>query len=205
MGEHPLLTMNQLGRSGVAPVTMALGGGELITVSGPSGSGKSLFLRAVADLDPNEGRVAIAGRNRADLSAPEWRRRVVYVPAESGWWADTVADHMPDLSFAKTLLGPLGLDGDALSWPVSRLSTGEKQRLSLIRALSLAPKVLLLDEPTSGLDPKATEAVETLIRDTCATGAGAIVVTHDADQAARLGASRHFRMNAGILTREDTP
>ena len=75
-------------------------------------------------------------------------------------------------------------------WPITRLSTGEKQRLALVRALLGAPDVLLLDEPTSGLDPDATAAVEALLRERLAAGLALILVTHDADLAARLGSAQ---------------
>ena len=68
-----------------------------------------------------------------------------------------------------------------------RLSTGERQRLGLVRALALRPRVLLLDEPTSGLDDTATEAVERLIRERLDDGASVLWVTHDEAQARRLG------------------
>ena len=55
---------------------------------GPSGSGKSLFLRALADLDPNEGDLRLDGESREAMSGPQWRRRVTYVAGESGWWDD---------------------------------------------------------------------------------------------------------------------
>ncbi len=75
-------------------------------------------------------------------------------------------------------------------WPVARLSTGERQRLALARALVQSPRVLLLDEPTSGLDPDATAAVETELRDRMANGVGILMVTHDAAQANRLAQAR---------------
>ncbi len=75
---------------------------------------------------------------------------------------------------------------DCHAWPIARLSTGERQRLGLVRALALEPRVLLLDEPTSGLDDAATEAVEGLIRARLAAGASALWVTHDAQQGRQL-------------------
>lgn len=201
----PLLAVDGLSRPGLAPVTLVLASGAVAAVSGPSGAGKSLLLRALADLDPNDGYVAVGGVDRRSVSGPAWRRRVAYVPADSGWWADTVGAHMANREKAAGMLARLGLDSGALGWPVSRLSTGERQRLAMIRALIGVPDVLLLDEPTSGLDPAATAAVEALIRETCAAGACALVVSHDAAQAARLGATKRYRMAAGALHEEAAP
>ncbi|MEA3277895.1 MAG: ATP-binding cassette domain-containing protein [Pseudomonadota bacterium] len=77
------------------PIDLELAAGELVFVSGPSGSGKSLLLRAVADLDPHEGEVWLDGTARSSLPAPQWRRRVGLLPAESHWWGDKVSDHFP--------------------------------------------------------------------------------------------------------------
>jgi putative ABC transport system ATP-binding protein len=55
--------------------------------------GKTLLLRTVADLDPNDGVVTLDGRDRSTIAGPEWRRLIVYVPAEPRWWADTVGEH----------------------------------------------------------------------------------------------------------------
>lgn len=201
----PLLAVDGLTRPGLAPVTLALDAGAVAVLSGPSGAGKTLLMRAVADLDPNEGRVAVAGVERRSLAGPAWRKRVAYVPADSGWWADTVGAHMADRDKAAGMLARLGLDPRALAWPVSRLSTGERQRLALIRALIGGPDVLLLDEPTSGLDPAAGLCVEALIGETCAAGACALVVSHDPAQAVRLGATRRYRMVGGVLGGEAAP
>src|ERR1700761_3284357 len=77
------------------PFDLAVPRGGCIGITGPSGSGKSLFLRMICDLDPNEGDVWLDGAPRASMSAPAWRRQVVYVPAESGWWADQIIAHFP--------------------------------------------------------------------------------------------------------------
>ena len=192
-----MLSVHALRCRGLAPAAFDLAAGECVAVSGPSGAGKSLLLRALADLDPNEGDVRLDGVPRAAVPAPLWRRRVAYVPAESGWWADAVGAHFRDWSAALPLLGPLGLPAACRAWPVLRLSTGERQRLALARALALRPRVLLLDEPTSGLDPGARDAVERIVagrlRD---EGAGALWVTHDAAQAGRV-ASRRLVVEGG--------
>jgi len=123
---------------------------------------------------------------------------VSYVAAESGWWADDVGAHFTDGAATRGLIDALGLPADTPTWPVQRLSTGERQRLALARALSRQPRVLLLDEPTSGLDPEATDRVERLLTDHLAAGGAIVAVSHDASQAARIG-GRRLRMVAGHL------
>lgn len=197
-----MLKIRGLVRAGLEPADLDIDAGECVAVSGPSGAGKSLLLRAIVDLDPNQGDVALDGMNRAAMPAPEWRRRVVYVPAEAGWWADRVADHFPDPALAAPLVTRLGLPAAALEWQVSRLSTGEKQRLALARALVMSPRALLLDEPTSGLDPESAVIVESMLHERVADGIAVLIVTHDARQAARL-AERRFRMANGKLSPAD--
>src|ERR1700730_15534752 len=75
------------------PFELDLGEGACAAITGPSGSGKSLFLRMIADLDPNEGQVWLNGKERASMPAPQWRKQATYVSAESGWWADRVIEH----------------------------------------------------------------------------------------------------------------
>ena len=194
-----MLKIRHLTRPGLEPVDLELAEGQCIALSGPSGSGKSILMRAIADLDPNEGEVSLAGQSRESIPAPSWRRQVVYVPAEAGWWADHVGGHFPDPDAAAALMMRLGLSREALEWEVARLSTGEKQRLALTRALLVNPRVLLLDEPTSGLDPDAAAKVETMLHERLADGVAVMMVTHDAKQAERM-ASRHYRMEKGVLT-----
>ena len=166
-----------------------------MTLMGPSGVGKSLLLRAIVDLDPSTGNVIVGGRARGDMPASEWRKLVALVPAESGWWADRVGEHFPVKSDATELVGKLGLAG-SFEWDVSRLSTGERQRLAIARALCRRPKALLLDEPTSSLDDHATGLVEDVIRECCGDGMALLLVTHDRPQAERM-AKRLLRMSNG--------
>jgi ABC-type polar amino acid transport system ATPase subunit len=123
---------------------------------------------------------------------------VTYVAADPGWWAEQVADHFTDAPAARALLPRVGLPEDALQWPVARLSTGERQRVALLRAFTEANRVLLLDEPTSGLDAESREGVESLLRERLASGRSIVLVTHDPDFAQRM-AQRHFTMDAGRL------
>jgi len=194
--DAPLLEVRALSRPGLEVAPFRVAAGECVTIAGPSGAGKSLLLRAIADLDPNDGDLLVDGAARAGLPAPRWRRLVTYVPAESGWWEERVGAHFPDKASAADLAARLGLPHDCMDWPVARLATGERQRLALVRALVNAPLVLLLDEPTSGLDEDSVAAVETLLGEWLADGGGMLLVTHDAEQAARLS-HRRLRVAAG--------
>ncbi|HWA60621.1 MAG TPA: ABC transporter ATP-binding protein [Caulobacteraceae bacterium] len=188
-------------RSALAgPFDLEVAAGAIVAISGASGSGKSLFLRMVEDLDPNEGEVWLDGAPRASFAPPDWRRRVPYVPAEAGWWADHVEEHFApgDLAKAQALAVRLGLTAAHCAGPVARLSTGERQRLSLIRALVLESPVLLLDEPTGPLDPDSSALVETLLRERAAAGTAVILVSHDAAQPARLGAAHYAMCNRAL-------
>jgi len=184
-------------------VSFELERGGCLAIMGPSGAGKSLLLRAITDLDPNSGDVTLAGHARHTMTGPQWRRRVGYVPAESGWWADVVGDHMSDADAAGALAGRLALPPEVLDWPVARLSTGEKQRLALIRAVVLRPDVLLLDEPTGSLDAEGRAAVEALLGELRDGGVSLVLITHDKDQAERL-ADRVLAMRDGQLTDADS-
>jgi ABC-type iron transport system FetAB ATPase subunit len=194
------LLVKDLRSAFAGPFELELGTGACAAITGPSGSGKSLFLRMIADLDPNEGQVWLNGTERTSIPAPQWRRQTTYVSAESGWWADRVIEHFDvnRRSEVAALAGRLGLRPDLLDAPVAQLSTGEKQRLSLVRALLQSPPVLLLDEPTGSLDEESAAKVEALLRERKATGTSVLLVTHDPNQAERLGDQR-YRMVAGQL------
>jgi phosphate-transporting ATPase len=181
-----MLRVRGLGRKGIRPIDLDLASGECIAVMGPSGAGKTLLLRAIADLDPGAGSVVLDGKKREDVPGPEWRRRVAYLASDSGWWADRVGDHFEDRAAAAAIVTRLGLPSAALDWPVDRLSTGERQRLALARALVRRPRVLLLDEPTSGLDEAARLGVETVLKERLEAGAAILFVTHDSRQARRM-------------------
>lgn len=160
---------------------------ELVTIVGPSGSGKSLLLRAVADLDAHQGEVWLQEQPQSAHDPREWRRQVAYVAAETAWWSTTVADHFMQIP-APGQLEKLGLQSDVMGWQIERLSSGERQRLGILRALVLQPAMVLLDEPTANLDHENTLAVEALITDYLQQQeAAAIWVSHDAKQRQRLG------------------
>ncbi len=195
------LVLEGLRGQGLGAIDLRAEPGSATAILGPSGAGKSLLLRLVADLDPGEGEVSLGPFCRATMPAPEWRRRVGLVPAEPGWWAPDVAAHFPP-DLKNVDVARLGLPADVMSRAVATLSTGERQRLALLRALARGPDALLLDEPTSALDPVSIEAVAALLHDTLRQGLVLVVVTHDAAFAERLGARRHT-MVAGRLAPGD--
>ena len=203
-----MLSVANLRRSGppgpslTAPA-FSVAAGECVAVTGPSGAGKSLLLRAIADLDPNQGKVQAGSLLRSQTPAPQWRQAVMYLAAESGWWAETVAEHFPDPAAARGQLAALRLAADCLDWPISRLSSGERQRLALLRVLLRQPQVLLLDEPTAALDPAAVTAVEQLLRAELARGVAIVLVSHDDRQVERL-AQRQLLVEAGVVREAST-
>jgi ABC-type multidrug transport system ATPase subunit len=191
------LRIEQLATNLIGPVSFDVSAGECLALMGPSGAGKSLLLRAIVDIDPSTGNVALGAQARHEMAASEWRKRVALVPADSGWWADRVRDHFPAKFHATGLIAKLGLAG-ALEWDVARLSSGERQRLAIARARCRRPEALLLDEPTASLDEHATGLVEDLIRGCCGERMPVLLVTHDRRQADRM-AKRILRMSDGRI------
>lgn len=170
----------------IEPVDLTVAAGELVFVSGPSGSGKSLLLRAIADLDLHPGEAWLDDRPRSSMPAPAWRGRVGLLPAESHWWGEEVREHFA--SDAAGFLEPLGFGPEVMGWSVARLSTGERQRLALARMLANGPEVLLLDEATANLDPTNRDRVEAVVERYRAEHQAAVLwVSHDPDQRRRLG------------------
>ncbi len=182
-----MLRTENLSRPWLEPVSIRLPAGRIGVVMGRSGSGKTLLARAIVDLDPNEGEVWWKNVRRNAVPAPEWRKMVGYVPAESGWWADRVGEHFDGEEDVAALLEAVAMPAEALEWPVSRLSSGERQRLALARALARRPEVLILDEPTSALDEATKERVEELLLRKRDEGMTLLVITHDPGQAERIG------------------
>jgi ABC-type iron transport system FetAB ATPase subunit len=192
-----LLQIRNLSGAGFGPVNLSLTDGACLCLSGPSGAGKSRLLRAIADLDPHRGELMLDRRPSGEFSPSEWRRRVGLLPAESGWWSDRVGDHFDD-GISPETVNDLGFDTDIFDEPVDHLSSGQKQRLALLRLLANQPEVLLLDEPTANLDPANTGRVEMLLAHTMRGGAALLWVSHDPAQIARVS-NRHQVMGNGVL------
>lgn len=194
------LRLESLSIGKLAAASLEVAPGEVVCLSGRSGSGKSRLLRAVADLEAHGGKVWLGDVEQASLPAHQWRRSVMMVPAESQWWFDRAGDHFTD-GGPPSGLAALGLDPEVMDWPVSRLSSGEKQRLALLRALSLEPAALLLDEPTANLDAEAVGKVEqwllALVRE---HRLPVLWVAHDQGQIERV-ADRHYALDGHLLHR----
>ncbi len=189
-----MLRVEHLRVGSLPPLSFSVANGECLAIEGPSGSGKTRILRAIADLDPVEGQVFLEGIECRETAPLVWRQAVRFVAAEPGWWTDTPRDTLPTAAGSRArvvrLLAALGLEEDMLDRPVSLLSTGERQRIALVRALVGEPKVLLLDEPTAALDIAATALVEELIRFQLLAGRSVLIASHDGALIGRLADAR---------------
>ncbi|MGB5301130.1 MAG: ATP-binding cassette domain-containing protein [Thiogranum sp.] len=180
-----LFEVRHLSSSNLSDLSFSLSASELVCLSGPSGTGKTLMLRSLADLDVSQGSVYLQGVQREQMPPTEWRRQVGYLAAESRWWSETVGEHFPRVQ--ADIFSQLGFEDEVLGWQAERLSSGERQRLALARLLSNQPRILLLDEPTANLDPVNTQRVERLVTDYLRRNRAACLwVTHAADQIERV-------------------
>lgn len=200
-----LLNIKDLHFLHCGPLSLQLKKTEIAGLSGVSGSGKSRFLRALADLDEHQGDILLDDINQQHIEAHLWRQKVALLSAETSWWFDTVGEHFSDLTesdLRKQLL-LLGFSEDCLHWSIARLSSGEKQRLGLIRLLQNKPDVLLLDEPTANLDKKNSNLFEKFVTEyLLARSACAIWISHDHDQLLRICQKKYVLEN-GVLVDVD--
>ncbi|MFP3501715.1 ATP-binding cassette domain-containing protein [Burkholderia sp. SIMBA_062] len=203
------------GKTLLTPTDFSLAAGSRIAITGASGSGKSVLLRALALLDPLDGgHILWRGKRIRRGAIPGYRRRVAYVRQRPAQMDDTVEaqlrypyslaiyrDATFDRARAEALAARAGRGADFLDKRASELSGGEAQIAALLRVLQLDPDVLLLDEPTSALDPDSTRAIEALVGawfDAAPDARAYMWISHDPAQAARIGTMR-LVMQAGVL------
>jgi len=184
----PLLVADLIALAGRLQLTnLQIQGGELIALIGPNGGGKTSLLRALACIE-GSGTVTIDGEILG-VAAPQRRSRLAtFLPAsrEVVWpiaARDVVALGLsrPDPDRVNQLIDELEL-GLISTRPIDRLSTGERARVLLARALAAKPRLLLLDEPLSNLDPYWVLRILDILRETTANGAAALVALHDIDK-----------------------
>ena len=207
----PLATRNLTrivdGQTLIADVTIEARAEEVFVVFGASGSGKTSLLRLLNRLDePTSGTVFLDGTDYRDIEPRTLRRRVGWVPQQPTLVAGTVAENVvwgPTLRGEPVndgrlheLLDRLGLSGFE-ERAADRLSGGEARRVAIARTLFNDPDIVLLDEPAASLDAEAADRVESLLADVMdAYALTAVLVTHDADRARRLG-QRGVRLEGG--------
>lgn len=166
---------------------------DILCLYGPSGSGKTLFLRALTNLDVCNGKVFLDDVESQSIPAPDWRKKLAFLPADTVWWYNTVGEHLEGVE--NSWLENLGFSPDVLNWEVSRLSVGEGKRLALLRMLCNKPRALLLDEPTANLDQESAQNVEALISDYQKKEQAPVIwVSHEESQRERI-ASRFVQLN----------
>lgn len=194
--------------------------GEIISIIGPSGTGKSTFLRCLNLLEtPSSGDIYIDQVNIQSDTAnvPKIRQRMGMVFQSFNLYAHlTVLENLTigpikllgrkkadAQSQAMELLKLVGLAEKADSFP-DELSGGQKQRVAIARCLSMQPDVILFDEPTSALDPTMVSEVLAVIRRLAKDGMTMLIVTHEMEFARNIS-TRVFYMDEGIIYESGTP
>jgi putative ABC transport system ATP-binding protein len=196
-------------------IDLKIDGGDRIAVVGPTGSGKTLLLRALARLDPvSSGEILWRDQTVFGDDVPRFRRQAIYLH-QSPTLIDGTIDENLRLPFSfrahcdefspklmSTLLEQLDRTDSFLKRPVRNLSGGEAQIVALLRAIQLQPTLLFLDEPTAALDDDSTRRIEQLVAiwfDERPDRRAWVWVSHDKQQVSRV-ASKIVEMNAGRLS-----
>ena len=201
-------------------VNAEVGKGEIISIIGPSGTGKSTFLRCLNRLEtPDGGSIVVNGVDvtdpKADLAAVRRKMGMVFqnfnLFGNLTILGNIMAAQCDLLGMSKEaakkraqeLLGRVGLANKANALP-DELSGGQKQRVAIARALAMDPEILLFDEPTSALDPTMVGEVLAVIKDLAKTGMTMLIVTHEMGFA-RDVSTRVFYMDEGVIYEDGTP
>ena len=194
--------------------------GERIVVIGPSGGGKSTFLRCLNLLEkPTSGQIIVDGEDitakNVDVNAVRRKMGMVFQHfnlfphfdiMKNIWFAPVelkLQSKEEAQERALALLRKVGLEDKADAYP-SMLSGGQKQRVAIVRALAMNPEIMLFDEPTSALDPEMVGEVLDVMTELAGTGMTMVVVTHEMGFAKEVG-SRILFMDGGIIAEENTP
>ncbi|KAF5065542.1 Arginine transport ATP-binding protein ArtM [anaerobic digester metagenome] len=194
--------------------------GEIVSIIGPSGSGKSTFLRCLNLLErPTSGKVLFEGVDLADknIDLDRHRQDIGMVFQQFNVFPHLkVIDNItlaPMLekkmsrqdaqARASELLDRVGLLDKRDEYP-TRISGGQKQRLAIVRALAMDPKVMLFDEPTSALDPEMVKEVLDVIKELTRTGMTIVIVTHEMGFAREVS-DRILFMDEGVIQEQGTP
>jgi iron complex transport system ATP-binding protein len=197
----------------LAPLSVELRPGSVTGVIGPNGSGKTTLLRALAGLSRGPGRVTLGGETMAALPPMQRARRLAWLPSTRDLAWPMRADDLvalglgPGAARDEPAIAAALAAADASAFAgrrVDTLSTGERARVLLARALVARPEWLLLDEPTANLDPWHRLAVMAGLRAEAARGAGVVVALHDLDLA-RRHCDRLLLLSGGTLVADGPP
>jgi iron complex transport system ATP-binding protein len=204
----PLLEAERVGLAGrLGPTDFRMEAPELVCLVGPNGSGKTSLLHALARIGGPSGEVRIDGRRPEALAVAKRSALLSYLPASRDIaWPLAAADVVRlGAEEAGTLEAMTALDLAPLARRrVDRLSTGERSRVLIARALAPRPRLLLLDEPVANLDPHWQLRLMGGLREATRERQGAIVAMHDLDLAARF-ADRLVLMEDGAIVADGEP